>query len=199
MTIMQNEIPNEAAVQEVIQRYAPVSGAPAGLLGKLLGAFSSVADSKEDNAGAPTPGVIYRDQNLAGQVIATSNVELAKTFKRMESALAKSFTKATGEGASAEDRLQFVALTQQVEKDAAILAAACLITKPEGPAKYKFTLEPKPGQHIPLKEAFAAVKQEKKGPVRDVEFLRFGTEARQVVMMRPAGGFRKASHKQPTA
>jgi hypothetical protein len=195
---MQNKDTDNATVQEVIERYAPVSNAPATLLGKLLGAFSSAADSKPVNEGAPTPGVIYRDQNLAGQIIATNNFELANTFKRMESALTRSFTKATGEGASEEDRKNFVKLSQQVEKDAAILAAACFITQPEGPAGYKFTVAPQPGQHIPLKEAFASMQQGKKAPGRDVEFLRFGTDARQVIMMRPAGGFKAASRKQPT-
>ena len=195
---MQNEIPQNPAVSEVINRYAPVSSGSASLLGKVLGAFTKAVDSGVENQGAPTPGVIYQSRNLAGQTVVTSNLELANTFKRMESALQKSFAAATGEGASKEDRRNFMTLSQQIEKDAAILAAACFITKPEGPAGYKFTLEPQPGQHIPLKEAFAAVKQGKNAPGAGVEFLRFGSQG-QVVMMRPAGGFKSASRRQPTA
>ena len=196
---MQNEIPQNPALSEVIKRYAPVSSGSASLLGKVLGAFTRAADSGVENEGAPTPGVIYQSRNLAGQTVMTSNLELVNTFKRMESALQKSFAAATGEGASTQDRRNFLTLSQQVEKDAQVLAAACFITKPEGPAGYKFTLEPQPGQHIPLKDAFAAVKQGKNAPGEGVEFLRFGTAQRQVVMMRPAGGFKSASRRQPTA
>lgn len=194
---MQNETPENPKVLDVINRYAPVSSGSTGFLGKVLNAVARVTDSsKESNAGAPTPDVIYQSRNLAGQVIMTNNVELANTFKRMESALQNSFTRATGVNSSPEDRQGFVQLSQQVQKDAEILASACMITKPEGAAKYKFTLEPQPGQHIALTDAFAAVQSGKQH--REVEFLRFGSQG-QVVMMRPAGGFKAASRKSPTA
>ena len=198
MTIMQNKTPEQPQIQDVINRYAPVSGGSAGFLGTILNAVARVTDSKKPDAGAPTPDVIYQSRNLAGQVIMTNNLEVASTFKRMESALQRGFAKATGENASAGDRQEFVSLTEQVQKDAEIIAAACMITKPEGAAKYKFTIEPQPGQHIPLKDAFASVQSGKQVLGKGVEFLRFGSQG-QVVMMRPAGGFRAASRKTPTA
>jgi hypothetical protein len=199
-----NDGKDSPSVEEVIQRYAPGSGDRAGIAGALLEIIARAAgiapkfSQAAQTTQAPTPEVILSSRNAAGQMVMTSNAELAATFGRMEKVLQQGFDKASKPDASPADRQSFVTLAQQVQEDAAVLAAQCLITNPKGPAKYEFILQPNPGQHVPLAQAFAAV-QKREAPAKGrVELIRFGTE-RPVIMMRPVNGFKSASRKQPTA
>jgi hypothetical protein len=194
---MQNITPEDSvSVREVVERYSPIVGGRTGLVGDFLKVVAKAVDilPSANATPAPVPEVLFTSRNLAGQTITTNDLELAATFRRMEQTLQKSFKKASGTDATADDRESFTKLAEQVQKDAAILAAKCFITKPQGDAKYQFVLEPEPGQHIPLAKAFAAVKQ----PGRkssDVKLVRYGT----VTLMQPAAGFKKASIKSPVA
>lgn len=195
---------DSASLRDVMDRYSPIVGGRTGLMGAFLKVVARAVEAfpkivNVTPSAVPVPQVLFTSRNLAGQSITTSNVMLATTFKRMEQTLQKSFKKASGEGASLGDRERFVELAQQVQQDAAILAAKCFITKPEGQAKYQFVLEPQPGQHIPLAKAFAAVQQQyKTGCDNEVELIRFGTD-RPVILMRPLKGFKNAGRKSPVA
>lgn len=201
---MQNEKPEDSvSVRDVMDRYSPIVGGRTGLIGAFLKvvhrAVEAIPKLNFTPSPVPTPQVLFTSRNLAGQSITTDNVLLATTFKRMEQTLQKSFKKASGEDASLGDRERFVELARQIQEDAAILAAKCFITKPQGEAKYQFVLEPQPGQHIPLTKAFTAVQQQyKSGCDNEVELIRFGTD-RPVILMRPVKGFKKASRKSPVA
>jgi hypothetical protein len=190
---MQNKTPEDStSLRDVINRYSPIVGGRTGLVGDFLKVVAKAAEILPDPTPAPVPEVLYTSRNLAGQSITTNDLELAATFKRMEQTLQKSFKKASGAEATPDDRESFVKLAEQVQKDAAILAAKCFITKPQGEAKYQFVLEPEPGQHIPLAKAFAAVQQPgtKKS---EIMLVRYGN----VTLMQPAAGFKKASIRSP--
>ncbi|TAL30754.1 MAG: hypothetical protein EPN97_11760 [Alphaproteobacteria bacterium] len=192
---MQNKTPEDStSLRDVIDRYSPIVGGRTGLVGDFLKVVAKAVDilPNVNDAPAPVPSVLFTSRNLAGQTITTNDLELAATFKRMEQTLQKSFKKASGTDATADDRESFVKLAEQVQKDAAILAAKCFITKPQGDARYQFVLEPEPGQHIPLAKAFAAVQQ----PGRkssEITLVRYGS----VTVMQPAAGFKKASIRSP--
>lgn len=192
MTIMQNKMPEDSAsLRDVMDRYSPIVGGRTGLVGAFLKGVAKILPTPETTQ-APVPEVLFTSRNLAGQTITTNDLELAATFRRMEQTLQKSFKTASSADATADDRESFVKLAEQVQKDAAILAAKCFITKPHGEAKYQFTLEPEPGQHIPLAKAFAAVRQP--GTRRsDITLVRYGS----VTVMQPAAGFKKASIRSP--
>jgi hypothetical protein len=194
---MQNKPPeNQDSVQDVMERYSPIVGGRTGIVGDFLKVVAKAVDvlPLANATPAPVPEVLYTSRNLAGQTITTNDLELAATFRRMEQTLQKSFKMASSTEATTDDRESFVKLAKQVQADAAILAAKCFITKPEGDAKYQFVLEPQPGQHIPLAKAFSAVQQPgKKGS--DVKMVRYGG----VTIMQPAKGFQKASIRTPVA
>ncbi|MEZ0225191.1 MAG: hypothetical protein ACAH83_11600 [Alphaproteobacteria bacterium] len=180
----------------MMERYSPIVGGRTGLIGEFLKVVSKAVDilPNADAPPAPVPEVLFTSRNLAGQTITTNDLLLATTFKRMEQTLQNSFKQATGADATPDDRESFVKLAAQVQKDAAILAAKCFITKPEGEAKYQFVLEPQPGQHIPLSKAFASVQQPGR-KASDVKMVRYGG----VTIMQPAKGFQKASIRTPVA
>ncbi len=191
--------PDQNALREVMDRYAPVTAASTGIVAEFLKAVGLAKESAPAESGpaAQTPVVLYQTRNLAGQTIASRDMRVVATFHEMEKTLQRSFAQASRGDASTADRQQFVTLAEQVQKDAELLAAACFITQADGSSKYKFTLEPQPGHHIPLKDAFASVQgRSKNGGAREVEFISFGMGSRKVTMMH-AKGFRKAAQKSP--
>jgi hypothetical protein len=198
MDIMQNTNPeDQPALRAVMDRYAPEASHAKGLVGdfiKAMARFVGEPPATQPAAEtAPTPVVLYQTRNLAGQTVASRSARVVDTFRQMEKTLQKSFATASRGDASLADRQQFVKLAEQVQKDADLLATACFITG--GAPSYKFTLEPQPGRHIPLKDAFASVQGAKKAG-NDVEFVTFGS-GRKVTMMRPVNGFRKTDQKTP--
>jgi hypothetical protein len=185
-------------VNEVLNRYAPPArGEPgflAGALNMVAKAMGKPAEASALNgafsAATPRGEVDHLRVNSAHQRIISSNPAVPQALQLMESMLQASFRAASGPGATAQAKQNFIDLARQVQADAKVLRSEYRVQGPADPATggYAFVVGQSGEKAVSLGDAFASVQRASYRSGYDI----MRVKGNPVVMMLPAKSVRSA-------